>query len=66
MVLDKTCVARILANILDSAVILVACTLAEGGIGAGVTKFRATGSSPGAKSSSSIPPKSQGFWNLGG
>lgn len=66
MVLDKTCVARIPVNILDSSVILVTCTPAEGGIEAGAMKFLATGSKQGAKSRSSIPGKSQGFWNLGG
>lgn len=49
VVLDKTCVARILVNILDSSVILVTCTPAEGGIEAGVVKFIATGSNQGGR-----------------
>lgn len=59
MVLDMTCVARVLmVNILDSAVEL-------GWNWARVIKFIATGSNRGARSRSGVPPKSQGFENLG-
>lgn len=56
-----TCVAGVLVvNMLDSVVALVTCIPAVGGIG-----FMASGSNQGSKSRWGIPPKSQGFVNLG-
>lgn len=54
-----------MVNILDLAVVSVACIPAEGGLGARLIKFRATGSSQGARLRWGIPPKSQDFENLG-
>lgn len=50
---------------LDSAVALVTCIPATGGIGARFIKFIASASNQGSRSRWGIPPKSQGFVNLG-
>lgn len=63
--LDVTHVTGLpMVRVLDSAVVFVTCISAEGGIGARLIKFTATVSKQVARSTSSVPPKRQGFEGL--